>query len=481
MRSLRFLRSVGMTVNNMSKFDFLNYQSVFSWRYGSEEMRRIFSEENKYKIWRKIWVALARAENKAGLVSDEELEDLEREKENVDIEAILEYEKETKHDVVAAIKEFADKAKVGGGKIHLGATSMDVVDNADAVRVKEAIDVVEEKVKKLLGILGERMEKYAGVPCIGYTHLQPAEPTTVGYRLSFYAQDLLSDLHFLQFVKKEIKGKGMKGAVGTAASYAAVLEGTDMSAQELENEVMGELGVEGALISTQVAPRKYDYLVLSALNSVASSLAKFAGDLRILQSPSIGEWSEPFGEKQVGSSAMPFKRNPISAEKICSLARYVAGLPGVALENATLSYLERTLDDSANKRVVMAESFLAVDEILRTAEKLIEGIVIREEKIAYNLAQYAPFAATEGILVAAVKRGANRQEMHEILRNISLAAWGEIQKGNENTMESLLVSDEEIKKYVDEETVRGLLDITRHIGTAEDRVLKLVGEIKRIV
>ena len=464
----------------MSKFDFSNYQSTFTWRYGTDEMRKIFSEENKYKIWRKIWVALARAEAKAGLVSKEELGDLEKQKDNIDIQVILENEKETKHDVVAAIREFAEKAKIGGGKIHLGATSMDIVDNTDAIRIKEALQIVEEKIKGLFKILSGKIERYANMPCIGYTHLQPAEPTTVGYRLSFYAQDLLADFNFLQFVKQEIKAKGMKGAVGTAASYAAVLEGTNVSHENLEHAVMEELGIEAVLISTQVASRKYDHLVLSVLNSIASSIAKFAGDLRILQSPSIGEWSEPFGEKQVGSSAMPFKQNPINSEKICSLARYIAALPGIALENATLSYLERTLDDSANKRIIIPEAFLAVDEILMTAEKLFEGLVINEQKIAFNLSLYAPFAATEGILVAAVKQGANRQVMHELLRTISLTAWQAVQTGKTNPMETLLVTNQEIKKYVPQETIIKLLDVTHHIGTAPERAIKLVGKIQKI-
>lgn len=465
----------------MSKLDFSNYQSTFSWRYGSDEMRRIFSEENKYTIWRKIWVALARAQNKAGLVTNEELEDLEKQQGNIDIEKILEIEKETKHDVVAAIREFAEKAKTGGGKIHLGATSMDIVDNTDAVRTQEALNIVEQKIEKLLSLFAQKIEKFADTPCIGYTHLQPAEPTTVGYRLSFYAQDLLTDYHFLQFVKKEIKGKGMKGAVGTAAGYKAALEGTDMSAEELEKEVMNELGIEAASISTQVYPRKYDYLVLALLNSIASSLAKFAADLRILQSPAFGEWSEPFGKTQVGSSAMPFKKNPISSEKICSLARYVAGLPGVALGNASLSYLERTLDDSANKRIIIPEAFLAVDEILITARKLAEGLVINEKKIAYNLAQYAPLAATEGILVGTVKNGADRQEMHELLRNISMQAWTEVQEGKINPMEKLLTENKEINKYIGADKLIKLLDVRSHVGTAPERAKKLATEINKIL
>lgn len=464
----------------MPKPDFSNYLSPFSWRYGSKEMRQLFSEENKYKIWRKIWVSLAKIQYKTGLVSKEELQDLENNQENIDIKAILKLEKETKHDVVAAIYEFSQKAKTGGGKIHLGATSMDIVDNADIIRIKEALNIIEKKILALLDMFSQKIEQYADLPCIGYTHLQPAEPTTVGYRLSVYAQDLLTDYHFLQFVKTQIKGKGMKGAVGTAASYKAVLEGKNMNANELDQEVMHKIGIDTVLISTQVYPRKFDYLALSVLNSIASSLSKFAADLRILQSPAIGEWSEPFGEKQVGSSAMPFKKNPTNSEKICSLARYISALPNVALENASLSYLERTLDDSANKRIIIPNAFLAVDEIVQTTKKIIEGLIINEKKIAYNLSQYAPFAATEAILIETVKNGANRQKMHETLRTISLHAWKEVQEGKPNPMAKLLIKHVEIKKYISKEKIYKLLNINKHIGTAPERSRQLVNQIKNL-
>ncbi len=460
--------------------NFKTYLSPFSWRYGSDAMRQIWSEENKYKVWREIWTALAKAQYKAGLLTKEELEDIEKQKENIDIEQILENEKETKHDVVAAIKEFSKKAKVGGGKIHLGATSMDIVDNADALRIKQSFEIIERKIKKLLLIFSEKIEKYADHVCIGYTHLQPAEPTTTGYRLSFYAQDLLTDYNFLQFVKIQVKAKGMKGAVGTSASYQAVLKEKKLDPTEMEKEVMEELGIDASLIASQVYTRKYDYLALAVLASISSSLGKFAGDLRILQSPSIGEWSEPFGKKQVGSSAMPFKRNPINAEKISSLARYISVLPQVVLENATLSYLERTLDDSANKRILIPEAFLAVDEILDVAIRLVEGLVINEKKVAYNLEQFAPFAGTETILIRCVEKEANRQAMHEILRDISMKAWADIQEGKPNPMIKLLVENKEIKKYLKEKEIKELLDVTHHVGNAPKRALELVKIIKKI-
>ena len=464
----------------MKNFDFSTYLSPLTWRYGSEEMRKIFSERHKYELWHKIWIALAEAQHQAGLVSKEELEDLKNNEKNIDIEKIFELEKDTKHDVVAAIKEYADKTKVGGGKIHLGATSMDIVDNADMLRMLEALGIVEKKVVVILNLLADKINEYSDFPCLGYTHLQPAEPTTVGYRLSFYAQDLLTAYEFIQFAKKNIKGKGMKGAVGTAASYKELLKDKSISVGQLETKVMKSLGINSVLISGQVYPRLFDFIVLNALVMVTSALAKFAGDLRILQSPLYGEWSEPFGKKQVGSSAMPFKKNPINSENICSLARYVTALPQVASENASLSYLERTLDDSANKRIIIAEAFLTADQILMTAEKIIEGLVINKERISFNLNQYSSFAASELIILEAVKNGADRQEMHEALRINSMIAWTDIQNGKKNPMMKLLSEDKLISIYLNKDQLEKLMEVETHIGNAPERAKQLVKIIKSL-
>lgn len=464
----------------MKNFDFSTYLSPFTWRYGSDDMRKIFSEKHKYELWRKIWIALAEAQHQAGLVSKEELADLKKHEKDINIEKIFELEKETKHDVVAAIREFAGKTKIGGGKIHLGATSMDIVDNADMIRIQEAIKIIEKKVIIILKLFADKIEEYMDFPCLGYTHLQPAEPTTVGYRLAFYTQDLLTAYEFIQFAKKTIKGKGVKGAVGTAASYHALLKNQPMTVGELEIKVMKNLGIEAALITGQVYPRLYDFIVLNSLAIVTSALAKFAGDLRILQSPLYGEWSEPFGKKQVGSSAMPFKKNPISSENICSLARFVAQLPQVAIENASLSYLERTLDDSANKRIIISEAFLTTDQILITAEKIISGLVINKERISFNLNQYASFAASESIILEAVKNGANRQEMHEVLRNISMMAWADIQKGKDNPMVKLLLTNKLISRYLNKNQLEKLLLVETHIGDAPQRAKQLVINIRKL-
>ncbi len=458
--------------------DYSKYTSPFSWRYGSEKMRKIFSEENKYRIWRKVWVELARAQHKQGLVSKEELEDLEKHQDEIDIEKIWEIEKDTKHDVVAAIKEFAEKAKIGGGKIHLGATSMDIVDNAETVRITEALKILENRLKKLLKNFGEKIKKYPGLICMGYTHLQPAEPTTVGYRFAFYAQDLLMDFEFLQFVKKNLKGKGMKGAVGTSASYVSLLD--IGSAEEMEKEIMEKLGLDVVEISSQTYPRKIDLLVSNLLSSIAQSLYKFAFDLRIMQSPMIGEWQEPFGKSQVGSSAMPFKKNPIKSEKICSLARLINSLSRVSWDNASHMLLERTLDDSANRRIAIPEMFLAIDEILKSAVSIVEGLTINEKRITMNLNTYWPFSASEGIIIEAVKKGADRQRIHEVLREISMKAWEAIQDGNSNPVENLLTRNPAIKKYLSVSEINNLLDAKNHIGNAKEKALDLASKIKRI-
>ena len=464
----------------MNNFDFSTYISPFTWRYGSEEMRIIFSEKHKYELWRKIWIALAKIQYQYGLVSKAELNDLVKNQNKIDIERIFEIEKETKHDVVAAIKEFAEKAKIGGGKIHMGATSMDITDNAEILKIKESLLIVDKKLGLVLKTLGKLIKKYADFPCIGYTHLQPAEPTTVGYRLSFYAQELLLDLTQIKSLLKTIKGKGFKGAVGTSASYQLLLKSKKITAEKFEEKVMRMLGLNSVLISGQTYPRSFDFIVLNSLANLNSSLAKFAGDLRILQSPNFGEWSESFGQNQVGSSAMPFKKNPINSENICSLARYVASLPNVARENATLSYLERTLDDSANRRVIIAEGFLATDQILTTANNIFNGLIINEKRITHNLDMYAPFAVIEIILMETVKRGANRQKMHELLRGISLTAWQKIQTGETNPIKNLLINDNEISKFLTKKEIIKLLDVKKYVGNAPLKALKLVGIINKI-
>jgi adenylosuccinate lyase len=374
--------------------DHTSFQSPFSWRYASNEMRFIWSENNKRQLWRRIWVALAEAQSRFGLVTPGQVADLKAHADQIDMERALQIEAEIKHDLMAEVKTYAEQCPIGGGIIHLGATSMDVEDNADALRVRASLDLIIAALKPLLQTVATQIARYADVPTMAFTHLQPAEPTTVGYRLAQVAQDLLTDYAELLRVRGAIKGKGFKGAVGTAASYIELL-GTSVDYDDLETHIMEALDLEAFEVATQTYPRKQDWLVLNTLAGLAMTLNKFAFDLRFLQSPPLGEWSEPFGAKQVGSSAMPFKRNPINAEKIDSLARYLAQLPRVAWDDAAQSLLERTLDDSANRRVILPEAFLCADELVNTAQKLMAGLVINEAAIARNFAIYGPFAATE--------------------------------------------------------------------------------------
>ena len=462
----------------MTQFTHETYLSPLTWRYGSDEMRRVWSEARKRRLLRRFWVALAEAQQEAGLVSAEQVADLRAHEDDIDIQRAAEIEREIRHDLMAEIKTYAEQCPVGGPIIHLGATSMDALDNVDALRLRDSLDIIIAKLAKTLAALAARMEAEADTPAMAFTHIQPAEPTTVGYRLAQYGQDLLLDYQELVRVREGVRGKGLKGAVGTSASYAQLLEGTGWTAAQLEARVMEKLGLEAFPVATQTYPRKQDWGVVNALAGLAASLHKFAFDLRILQSPPFGEWSEPFGEKQVGSSAMPFKRNPIVAENIDSLTRLVAAMPRVMWDNAALSLLERTLDDSANRRFVLPEVFLIMDEALGRAARLVEGLRIWPAPRERNLRDYGVFAATERVLMAAVRAGGDRQELHEVIRERSLVAWAALQAGEPNPLAALLASDPRITRYLPAEKVRSLLDASGHVGDAAERAYDMAAQIR---
>jgi adenylosuccinate lyase len=454
------------------------YQSPFSWRYGSPEMRRLWSEAHKRRLWRRIWVALAVAQQAAGLVTAGQVADLRAHQDDIDLARAQAIEQEIRHDLMAEVRTYAEQCPVGGGIIHLGATSMDVEDNADALRLGESLDLVLQRLRRLLLILAGQIEQWAAVPTMAFTHLQPAEPTTTGYRLAQYAYDLWIDWQNLCRARAGIRGKGFKGAVGTSASYHQLLEGTGVAPEDMEAQIMGMLGLQAVPVATQTYPRKQDYLILSALASLGQSLYKFAFDLRLLQSPPIGEWAEPFAAHQVGSSAMPFKRNPINAENIDSLARLLAGLPRVAWDNAAHSLLERTLDDSANRRTILPEAFLICDELLRRSSRLVEGMQIDRLAADRLLSTYGVFAATERLLMEAVKRGGDRQELHEVIREHSLAAWARLRKGAANTLVDTLSTDPRILRYILAEQVREYLDATDYVGDAPERARRLAATLR---
>jgi adenylosuccinate lyase len=458
---------------------FNNYSSPFTWRYGSDEMRAIWSEVHKRRLWRRIWVALAEAQAEAGLVSPEQVADLRAHADQVDVARALEIEAEIHHDKMAEIKTYAEQCPVGGGIIHLGATSADVEENADALRLRESLDLILQWLEDVLAALADRIERWADTPCMGFTHIQPAEPTTLGYRLAQYAQDLLMDLDELRRLHAGIRGKGLKGATGTSASYAELLGGhSAMTPAELEARVMAALELEPFPVSTQTYPRKQDWLVLNGLAGLAGSLYKLAFDLRLLQSPLFGEWSEPFGARQVGSSAMPFKRNPVNAENIDSLARLVASSPRVAWDNAAHSLLERTLDDLANRRTILPQAFLATDELLRRTGRIVRGLVVHQEAVTRNLNTYGTFAATERLLMVVVRAGADRQATHEVIREHSMAAWEAIQAGAANPLAERLAADERVTQFLKPNEVRALLDARAYVGDAPERARKMAQLIR---
>jgi adenylosuccinate lyase len=481
-------------------FTWEDYLSPFTWRYGSPEMRALWSEAYKRRLWRRIWVALAEAQQDTGLVTAEQVADLRAHRDDLNLARSAEIEREIRHDLMAEVRAYAEQCPIGGGIIHLGATSADIEDNADVLRMREALDLVLARLREVILAFAGQIETWADAPTMGFTHLQPAEPTTTGYRLAQYAQDLWTDWQDLSRVRAELRGKGFKGAVGTSASYAqlhlspspsphrgggpeaaAAASGGEPDSHPpsqgggargvgaFEFRVLSALGLDAFPVSTQTYPRKQDYRVLSALAGLGGSLYKFAFDLRLLQSPPVGEWAEPFASGQVGSSAMPFKRNPISAENMDSLARLLAALPRVAWDNAAHSLLERTLDDSANRRTILPEAFLIADELLLRGGRLIRGLRIDRQAGARLLAAYGPFAATERLLMELVKRGGDRQALHEGIREHAMAAWAAVQAGRPNPLVESLAGDPWLTQYAAGDEIRLWLDAAGYVGDAPGR------------
>ncbi|MBV8339698.1 MAG: adenylosuccinate lyase [Candidatus Eremiobacteraeota bacterium] len=432
-------------------------------------MRALFSEETKRRMWRRLWLALAHAQAKAGLVSEEEVADLRRHVDAVDIEAAHRIEAEIGHDLMAELRVFASQATLGGGKLHLGATSMDIEDNVETARIKVALSMLVAAIRELLEAFATKIDEHADLACIAYTHLQAAEPTTLGMRLALWAQDLLLDYEELRRIAETLPSKGLRGAVGTSASYAALLHGSTLTPDDVERDVLASFDLEALAISGQTYPRKLDHQVLSAVAGFAASISKFAFDLRVLASSPFGELGEPFGRKQVGSSAMPFKRNPMLCERMNSLARIPAANAQIAWQNAADNLLERTLDDSANRRSIIPESFLAADELASLAHRVISGLRVERRAIARNLAKFGPFAATEAVLMAAVRGGADRQAIHERLRELSMQAWSAVEQDERNPLADTLKNDPDITRYVRPADIDRLMQVEGHTGLAAER------------
>lgn len=463
----------------MAQFGFDTFLSPMTWRYGSPQMKSIWSEKGKRLALRRIWVAVAEVQSEAGLVTQEQLEDLKAHEKCIDIDRSMEIEREIHHDLMAEIRAYAEQCRTGGGIIHLGCTSMDIEDNMDALRLKDAVSLVRCRLGKLLKAMEVRIRETSGIRCMAFTHLQSAEPTTAGYRLAQTAQDLVASLKQLDGLV--IKGKGFKGAVGTGASFCELLDGTSWTFRAFEDKVMERLGLDAFEAATQVYTRRQDLEVLQALGLLCAIIHKFALDFRILQASSVGEANEYFAPGQVGSSAMPFKRNPINCEKICSLCRLVRSYELDAWDNAALNILERTLDDSANRRVFLPEAFLATDEILIAMTKVIEGMTLNRDVIERNFEVFGVFAATERLLMRLVRRGADRQKLHEVIREESLKAWSAVQRGEGNPLSALLASNPEIGGFMTPEEVMESLDASSYVGIAPERAIEIADRIAAVI
>lgn len=444
------------------------WRSPLSERYASPAMLANFSERAKITRWRRLWIELARNERDLGLsISAEQIAELEAHVDEIDLAAAARYERELRHDVMAQIHAWGDLCPSARPIVHLGATSCYVTDNADLLAIREGLELVRAKLVNVIAALAKFAREYKSLPTLGWTHLQPAQATTVGKRATLWLQDLVHDLEDLDHARATLRFRGVKGTTGTQASFLELFDGDHGKVRELDARVTRAFGFERSFgVTGQTYPRQADFRVLQVLSSISQSAHKFAVDLRLLASRK--EMEEPFESKQIGSSAMPWKRNPMRSERICSLARYViAGLDNAA-HTAANQWLERTLDDSANRRLVIAESFLATDAILILQLDVTRGLVVRPHVVAKNLAAELPFLASEHVMMAAVKAGADRQDVHESIRRASRTASEAILAGGENPLRELLTKDPVLGRLADH--LDDLLDPTRFVGRAPEQV-----------
>lgn len=470
-----------MVDNQGRMFDHNSYISRLGWQYGSDEMRRIWSEINKRKIWRRVWVALASAQLETGIISDIDIEVLEKFQEAVNLPKALKLEEEMGHDLMAELAVYSEQCGKEGRFTHLGATSMDIEDNAEIIRIRSSLEIIYEKGKILLEVFNEQVLKWAKLPVTGFTHIQPATPVTLGYRLAFYAQDIFQDLKDIKELIATIKGKGIKGAVGSFASFQFMLEWAEVDeekANNFENLVMEKLGLEAYTITGQVYPRKQDWKVMNALAGLSASIYKFASDLRLMQSVMFGEVLEPAKSGQVSSSTMPYKRNPVNAEKINSLARMVGKLPSVFWDNAALNTLERSLDDGANRSLVFPTGFLAMDEILDTAIYVVSGLEVNESRAKANFEKHITQTAGEKIMLAATIEGGNRNQLHARLMTLFKAYRKELNSNKDYSLTELLCRDDFLLKYLPQDKIKAIVASPDYIGNTLERTNLLVDEIR---
>ena len=461
----------------MSQHD--RYISPFSTRYASDEMQYIFSDDNKFRTWRRLWVALARAEMNQGLtnITPDMVAELEAHVDDINYEVAIEREKLVRHDVMSHVYAYGQQCPKAAGIIHLGATSCYVGDNTDIIVMRQGLELVRKKLIGVLAKLARFAEEYKDMPCMAYTHCQPAQPTTVGKRATLWMNELLMDLNEVEYRIENLRMLGSKGTTGTQASFMELFDGDESKVKELEKRIADDFGFAGVVpVSGQTYSRKIDAQTLATLAGIAESASKFATDLRLLQH--LKEVEEPFEKNQIGSSAMPYKRNPMRSERICALARYViCDSLNPAFTSAT-QWFERTLDDSANKRISVPEAFLAVDAILNIMINVVSGLVVYPKVIEAHVMNELPFMATENIMMDAVKRGGNRQDLHERIREHSMAAGKRIkEEGLENDMVDRIAGDPMFG--MTREQILEHLDPSAYIGRCPSQVDEFLNECVR--
>ncbi|MDR0839612.1 MAG: adenylosuccinate lyase [Oscillospiraceae bacterium] len=454
------------------------YISPLSTRYASDEMQYLFSADKKFSTWRKLWIALARAEKTLGLgITDAQIAEMEAHIYDIDYDYAAEQERKLRHDVMAHVHTFGKAAPSAMPIIHLGATSCYVGDNTDIIIMREALELLRGKLLRVVAKLADFADEYKALPTLGFTHFQPAQLVTVGKRAALWINDLMLDLEELEHRINSLKLLGSKGTTGTQASFVELFGGDNEKIKRLEELIASEMGFDGVVpVAGQTYSRKTDYFVLSTLSGIAQSAAKFATDMRLLSH--LKECEEPFEANQIGSSAMPYKRNPMRCERICSLARYVVSDELNAAQTASTQWFERTLDDSANKRISVPEAFLAVDAILNIYLNVASGIKVYPKVIEKHIFEELPFMATENIMMKAVLRGGDRQALHEAIRVHSVAAGAAVkERGEPNDLISRIAADPLFG--MSEEELRAELDPRGFVGRAPEQVTEFLRDVVR--
>ncbi|MBQ7052538.1 MAG: adenylosuccinate lyase [Oscillospiraceae bacterium] len=455
------------------------YESPLSSRYASEYMLHLFSSDMRYQTWRKLWIALAKAERALGLpVSASQIADLEAHVTDIDYDCVRQREKEVRHDVMAHIYAYGKAAPSAGGIIHLGATSCYVTDNADLILYRDGLRHLRSELLKVIANLADFAGRYKALPTLGYTHYQPAQLVTVGKRACLWMQDFVSDLEELDFVLASIPFLGCRGTTGTEASFMELFDGDTQKIDEMNRMIASEFGFDRCFdVCGQTYPRKMDSRILNVLSSIAQSCYRMANDIRLLQHDRQIE--EPFEKNQIGSSAMAYKRNPMRSERICSLARYLMADAMNAPMTASTQWMERTLDDSANRRISMPEGFLCADAILRLAQNVTDGLHVNEKIIKKTVMEYMPFMATENLMMEAVRRGGDRQQLHEIIRRCSMEATARIKEGESCDLLARLAGEEAFG--LTETEMQNLLTPSHYIGRCQQQVEIYLDKIRPII